>query len=112
MRAGSPRTRSARTFRPPSRRPATSGIQAGGAIRRPPPFRAHGHRMSEQTAPDAPIHARTVPATDEGAPRGIAGTIRALELDLRLIGMIVVLVAIWIVFDLFTGGRFITPRNL
>ena len=69
--------------------------------------------MSEQTAPDAPIQARTVPATDEGfSPRGIAGTIRALELDLRLIGMIVVLVAIWIVFDLFTGGRFITPRNL
>jgi D-xylose transport system permease protein len=69
--------------------------------------------MSEQTAPDAPIHARTVPEADSGlAPGGIAGMVRALELDLRLIGMIVVLVAIWIVFDLFTGGRFITPRNL
>jgi D-xylose transport system permease protein len=69
--------------------------------------------MSEQTAPEAPIHARTVPATDAGlSPGGVAGAIRALELDLRLIGMIVVLVAIWVVFDLFTGGRFITPRNL
>jgi D-xylose transport system permease protein len=35
-----------------------------------------------------------------------------LGIDLRLVGMIGALVVIWIVFDLFTGGRFLTPRNL
>ena len=35
-----------------------------------------------------------------------------MELDVRLLGMIVALVVLWIAFDIFTGGRFITPRNL
>lgn len=33
-------------------------------------------------------------------------------LDPRLLGMIGALVVLWVVFDLWTGGRFITPRNL
>jgi len=36
----------------------------------------------------------------------------ALELDVRLLGMVLALLAIWIVFDVFSGGSFITPRNL
>jgi D-xylose transport system permease protein len=36
----------------------------------------------------------------------------ALELDVRLLGMVLALLAIWIVFDIFSGGSFITPRNL
>ncbi|MEL6266087.1 MAG: sugar ABC transporter permease [Pseudomonadota bacterium] len=35
-----------------------------------------------------------------------------LEIDTRLLGMIGALLLIWILFDLVTGGRFLTPRNL
>ena len=40
------------------------------------------------------------------------GLVRTMELDLRLLGMIGALLFIWIVLDLLTGGRFLTPRNL
>ncbi|WP_380056833.1 sugar ABC transporter permease [Falsihalocynthiibacter sp. SS001] len=33
-------------------------------------------------------------------------------IDPRLLGMLGALVVLWVVFDLWTGGRFITPRNL
>ena len=36
----------------------------------------------------------------------------AIGIDLRLLGMIGALVLLWIIFDLSTGGRFLTPRNL
>jgi D-xylose transport system permease protein len=42
----------------------------------------------------------------------MANLFRRLELDLRLISMIVALAIIWIGFDLLTDGGFITPRNL
>lgn len=52
-------------------------------------------------------------AAPPDASRGAIGRwMRALELDLRLIGMIGALVLIWVVFDVITGGRFLTPRNL
>ncbi len=35
-----------------------------------------------------------------------------LGLDTRLLGMIGALVVLWVMFDLITGGRFLTPRNL
>ncbi|PYG32371.1 sugar ABC transporter permease [Pelagimonas varians] len=35
-----------------------------------------------------------------------------LGIDARLLGMVGALVVLWIVFDLITGGRFLTPRNL
>jgi D-xylose transport system permease protein len=38
--------------------------------------------------------------------------IRKLELDRRLLGMIMGLAIIWAGFDLLTGGGFLTPRNL
>lgn len=38
--------------------------------------------------------------------------INKLGIDARLLGMIGALIVLWIVFDLFTGGRFLTPRNL
>ncbi|MGF1560697.1 MAG: sugar ABC transporter permease [Geminicoccaceae bacterium] len=38
--------------------------------------------------------------------------LNALEVDTRLLGMVVALILIWIGFDLFTGGAFLTPRNL
>ena len=37
---------------------------------------------------------------------------RATEIDTRMLGMIGALVLIWIVFHLFSDGRFLTPRNL
>lgn len=36
----------------------------------------------------------------------------SLGIDTRLLGMIGALVVLWIMFDLVTGGRFLTPRNL
>lgn len=35
-----------------------------------------------------------------------------LGIDSRLLGMIGALVVLWLMFDLITGGRFLTPRNL
>jgi D-xylose transport system permease protein len=37
---------------------------------------------------------------------------RSLELDTRLLGMILALLIIWIGFQVFSGGLFLTPRNL
>ena len=37
---------------------------------------------------------------------------RATEIDTRMLGMLGALVLIWIVFHLFSDGRFLTPRNL
>lgn len=38
--------------------------------------------------------------------------IKATELDTRLLGMIGALLLIWILFDVFSGGLFLTPRNM
>lgn len=35
-----------------------------------------------------------------------------LEIDIRLVGMLAALGLVWIGFDYFTGGLFLTPRNL
>jgi D-xylose transport system permease protein len=51
--------------------------------------------------------------TASAPPTSAAGRLaRALEIDLRLLGMIGALLAIWLVFNVFTGGNFLTPRNL
>ncbi len=42
----------------------------------------------------------------------VARFIRATELDTRMLGMIGALALIWILFDIFSGGLFLTPRNL
>ncbi len=44
--------------------------------------------------------------------KSIKNFVAAIGIDLRLVGMVGALVALWVVFDLFTGGRFLTPRNL
>jgi D-xylose transport system permease protein len=36
----------------------------------------------------------------------------AAGLDVRLLGMLLVMVAIWLALDALTGGNFLTPRNL
>jgi D-xylose transport system permease protein len=51
-----------------------------------------------------------------GAPHGgrllSPGLIPALELDLRLIGMLAALGLTWVVLSILSGGLFLTPRNL
>jgi D-xylose transport system permease protein len=55
-------------------------------------------------------------AEPEQAPGGgrptFGDTIRALEIDLRLLGMLVALGVIWIGFNILSGGLFLTARNL
>jgi D-xylose transport system permease protein len=55
----------------------------------------------------------TQPAVLEpGSRRSLGSFLRDNEIDTRMVGMIGVLLAIWIVFHLLSGGTFITPRNL
>ena len=52
-------------------------------------------------------------AASQSIPRKRKGSLfEQLELDTRLLGMIGALLVVWIVFDVLTGGRFLTPRNL
>ncbi len=47
-----------------------------------------------------------------GAAKPRRSLVDALELDLRLLGMIGAFVALCLVFDFVTDGRFLTPRNV
>ena len=42
----------------------------------------------------------------------VADRLRFLEIDVRLLGMLVALIVIWIGFDVISGGTFLTARNL
>ncbi|MGH1350130.1 MAG: sugar ABC transporter permease [Methyloligellaceae bacterium] len=42
----------------------------------------------------------------------VARFFRATEIDTRMLGMIGALLLIWVGFDIFSGGLFLTPRNL
>jgi D-xylose transport system permease protein len=44
--------------------------------------------------------------------RSLGGVLTLLELDIRMVSMILVLALIWIGFEIMTGGNFISPRNL
>ena len=54
----------------------------------------------------------TAGSTEEQAPRSFAGMLRATEIDTRLLGMLAALAVIWIGFQIWSGGTFLTPRNL
>ena len=43
---------------------------------------------------------------------GRKSLVQTLELDTRLLGMIGAFVALCIIFDVITDGRFLTPRNI
>jgi D-xylose transport system permease protein len=56
-------------------------------------------------------------ATPSSSVRQTQGTalqrfLQATEIDTRLLGMIAALLCIWLGFQYFTGGLFLTPRNL
>ena len=42
----------------------------------------------------------------------MGGFLRRIEVDTRLIGMLTALVIAWIVFNIGTGGQFLSARNL
>jgi len=44
--------------------------------------------------------------------RSFGSFLRDNEIDTRMVGMIAVLLAIWVVFHFLSGGTFLTPRNL
>src|SRR5438270_7001422 len=44
--------------------------------------------------------------------RSVASLLRSLDIDTRLIGMILALAIIWLGFHAMSGGLFLTPRNL
>src|ERR1700736_277854 len=44
--------------------------------------------------------------------RDVGSLVRSLDVDTRLIGMIVALAVIWIGFQILSGGLFLTSRNL
>ncbi len=52
----------------------------------------------------------TATSAPAGQPR--RGLFQSLEVDLRLLGMIGAFIVLCVVFDLFTDGRFLTPRNI
>ena len=58
----------------------------------------------------------TETSSDKSASSGRGGTSRSLfsqlELDLRLLGMIGAFLLICVLFNILTGGQFLTPRNL
>lgn len=43
---------------------------------------------------------------------GLARFVEALELDVRLLGMLGAMLIIWVIFNYFAHGSFLTPRNL
>ena len=50
--------------------------------------------------------------TQEPPRRSPMAALQALEIDTRLLGLIVATLAIWVVFNLVSDGLFLTPRNL
>ena len=50
--------------------------------------------------------------TQEPPRRSPMAALQALEIDTRLVGLILATLAIWVVFNLVSDGLFLTPRNL
>jgi D-xylose transport system permease protein len=62
--------------------------------------------MTQTTATPAPATAT------EPTRRTLRSLLSQTEIDTRLLGMLALLAAIWIGFNLASGGTYITPRNL
>ena len=50
--------------------------------------------------------------TEGGGGGGVGALLRQLEIDTRLLGMLAALLIIWVGFHIWSGGTFLTPRNL
>src|SRR5664279_4268961 len=64
-----------------------------------------GVRMTQATV------AKPEPTTGKQA-RSIGSILLSMEIDTRLLGMIFALAIIWVVFNVMSGGIFLSPRNL
>lgn len=51
-------------------------------------------------------------AGHEPPNRSLRSILFAMEIDTRLLGMVAALAAIWLFFHVWSGGNFLTPRNL
>ena len=56
--------------------------------------------------------AATAPAVSTPNAPEQRSALRSLEIDTRLLGMVVALIVIWVVFNLGTNGQFLSSRNL
>src|SRR5262245_48107653 len=69
-------------------------------------FREEPHQVSEATL------SRDVQTFRPPRSRNVTSMFQSLELDTRLVGMIIALLIIWFGFQILSGGLFLTPRNL
>lgn len=66
--------------------------------------------MTDLAAPDTA--AAGPEPTKKSGGRSVADLLRSAEIDTRLLGMIAALAVIWIIFNIFSDGKFLTARNL
>ncbi len=52
------------------------------------------------------------PRTGGPGVRSLRSPLSALEVDIRLLGMVIALVVLWVTFNVLSDGRFLTPRFL
>jgi len=64
------------------------------------------------TDPDTPEVGGSDSESQDAERRTLASLVRSTELDTRLLGMLGALLIIWIGFNFWSGGSFLTPRNL
>jgi D-xylose transport system permease protein len=65
-----------------------------------------------RVAETATDEAATTDASSGSDRRAASRFLRQTEIDPRLLGMIAALVVIWVLFNIFSGGSFLTARNL
>src|SRR5207244_7918309 len=65
---------------------------------------------TSQGQPAPPIRSFVGALRSAFAP--VAGLLRPLEVDTRMLGLAGALAVIWIAFDIVSGGTFLSPRNL
>src|SRR5262245_20727404 len=68
--------------------------------------------MSEAIPQGPPSFSADSPATASGPARSVSSSVRSLEIDTRLLGMIITLIVLWLVFNVATNGLFLSARNL
>ena len=61
---------------------------------------------------EQPAHDPEVPGSEAGAFGPLKRGVASLDLDTRLLGMVIGLLVIWVGFNAWSGGTFFTPRNL
>jgi D-xylose transport system permease protein len=52
------------------------------------------------------------PRTGQSGMRSVRSSVSSLEVDFRLLGLVVALAVIWVTFNFLSDGRFLTPRFL